>query len=85
MSKQKTALQQFIEHIATFDYIKGEWYVDVENGDIITSFVNFHLELEREQIIDFGEKCQLVKDVDFDGNVTFSFNLIQLFNDTFEQ
>jgi hypothetical protein len=43
------------------------------------------LEMEKQQIIDFGEKMQLVRDVDFDGNIEFIFNPEQYYNQTFKQ
>jgi hypothetical protein len=42
-------------------------------------------EMEEKQIIDFGEKMQLVRDVDFDGNIEFIFNAEQYYNETFKQ
>jgi hypothetical protein len=32
------------------------------------------LEKEKEQLLQFGNKMQIVSDVDFDGNIKFAFN-----------
>lgn len=43
-----------------------------------------YLEKEKQQIIDFGNKMQLIRDVDFDGNAIFSFNPEDLYSETFK-
>lgn len=40
---------------------------------------------EREVIENFGDKCQIISDVDIDGNVKFSFTPEELFKINFEQ
>ena len=42
-------------------------------------------EMEKQQIIDFGNKMQLVKDVDFDGNIEFVFKPEQYYTETFKK
>lgn len=43
------------------------------------------LEKEKQQIIDFGTKCTLVKDIDLDGNIIFCFDPEELYTQTFNQ
>lgn len=43
------------------------------------------LEKEKQQIIEFGYKMQLVSDVDTDGNIKFTFNPEDYYSKTFEQ
>jgi hypothetical protein len=60
----KTVLRQI------FDNFKKKYdFTDAE----IALFENA-LKLEKNQMIDFGHKMQMIKDVDFDGNVIFYFS-----------
>jgi len=42
------------------------------------------LATERQQLIDFGSKMQLVRDIDTDGNVTFAYDPEKQFDKTFK-
>ncbi len=42
------------------------------------------LATERQNLIDFGSKMQLVRDIDTDGNVTFAYNPEKQFDNTFK-
>jgi hypothetical protein len=57
------------------------------NNDFNSSFkeeIEQAKEMEKQQIIDFGNKMQLVKDIDFDGNIEFIFNPEQYYKETFK-
>ena len=60
-----------------------EWLIkELEKNYDTTIFIKA-LELEKQQIIEFGEKMQIIKDVDFDGNVTFIFEPKTHFKETY--
>jgi hypothetical protein len=73
-----TALQQLINYI-------NEWYnpsATPSLEDVLNESERLK-ELEKQQIIEFGEKMQIIKDVDFDGNVTFIFEPKTHFKETY--
>ena len=65
-----TALQQYI------DWLSNEF-----DPDEMQLKAHELLIVEKQQIIEFGSKMQIIKDVDFDGNVTFIYNPETHFND----
>ena len=67
----KTAIDYLVEKLA-------------ENGIIHSFDISKAKEMEKQQIIYFGNKMQLVKDIDFDGNIEFAFNPENYFNETFK-
>ena len=78
--KQQTALQEV--------YKKFDEFPMTEQGD--DAFLhwlginrNKLLEKEKQQIIEFGNKMQIVSDVDHDGNVKFCFNPETHYQQTF--
>lgn len=74
---KQTALQELIEiRNKNFDAIKFVKYFDENRLQL--------LEKEKQQIINFGNKCQIIKDVDFDGNVSFVFDPEQYYEQTFK-
>jgi len=72
----KTALTEYIE------YLEGIKERDNIPNHVITTAKNY-LEPEKNQIIDFANKCQMVREVDCDENVIFSFKPEELFEQTF--
>ena len=42
-------------------------------------------ELEKQQMIEFGNKMQIIDDVDFDGNVTFFYEPEDYHNKTYNK
>lgn len=66
--------------ISNFELMDGQHFLDwfKENRE-------YMLEKEKQQIIDFASKCQLVRDVDCDGNVTFCFDPKEQFGKTFNK
>jgi hypothetical protein len=63
-----------------------EWLLDKWSiqGTFYGSDINQAKEMEKQQIIEFGKKMQLVRDVDFEGNIEFIFNAEQYYNKTYE-
>lgn len=90
----KTVLTELIEQIEA----SQQRYIDLAKADIkmkkgvdailtattiIKMKANNLLEKEKQQTIDFASKCQLVRDVDCEGNVTFCFDPKEQFDKTF--
>jgi hypothetical protein len=73
-NKKQTAVQWLKDN---FSY--------VTSGNITMEYlIDQAKEMEKQQIIEFGKKMQLVRDVDFDGNIEFIFNAEQYYNKTYE-
>jgi hypothetical protein len=47
--------------------------IDLETIQLLTPFLLRAIEREKNQTIYFANKCRLINDVDFDGNVSFVF------------
>ena len=75
----KTAMQELIEYIELNiddnDFIKHEVLEQADNL----------LEKEKEQMIDFGKKMQLVQHVSYDDDITYCFEPEQYYNQTYNQ
>lgn len=54
-----------------------------EQMPIIDFWLYIAKKKEKEQMVGFGEKMQIVKDVSFDGDVEFMFNPLQKFEETY--
>ena len=74
----KTAMQEFFMVINEFN---KELYNTMYNEGILDTA----LEKEKEQIVGFGNKMQIVQDVSYDGNITFCFNPEEYYNQTYNQ
>ena len=65
-----------------------EWlFEQFNNQDIPFSSHLFQeaKELEKQQMIEFGNKMQIIDDVDFDGNVTFFYEPEDYYNETYNK
>jgi hypothetical protein len=92
MTKEKTALTQLIEklqqqkRILKESFEHGKWNDDrcseIDNSIEIAQSL---LPIEKQQIVDFANKCQLIEDIDCDGNVTFVYKPEDKFKEQFEQ
>jgi hypothetical protein len=73
----QTALQKLKEKIETQKEFYGTRFPQ------FISWIDELIEYEQNSIIDFGNKMQMVRDVDYDGNVGFMFSpenaFIQIF------
>lgn len=69
----KTALKKLIDYMQENYHLTDESLYEFKKA----------LEEEQKQMIDFGSKMQMVRDVDFDGNIDFMFTpetaFIQMF------
>jgi len=72
-------MQELIEYIELNiddnDFIKHEVLEQADNL----------LEKEKEQMIDFGKKMQLVQHVSYDDDITYCFEPEQYYNQTYNQ
>jgi hypothetical protein len=59
--KNKTALEEFAIALYEGGYLQG-------NGDEIQKLLEHHLEMEKEQMIDFGAKCLQLQNEKQGGN-----------------
>ena len=79
--ENKTALQELIE------IIQEERKTEYHNSSL--NFVYQKaidlLEKEKEQMIEFGEKMQIIDDVDYDGFVTFFYEPEDYYNKTYNK
>jgi hypothetical protein len=75
----KTAMQELIEYIELNiddnDFIKHEVLEQADNL----------LEKEKEQMIDFGKKMQLVQHVSYDDDITYCFEPEDYYKKTYNQ
>lgn len=75
----KTAIQ------SVMDIIEMEHNNGVEISQrVLWKMLNEAKKTEKQHIINFGEKMQLINKVDFDGNVTFTFDPVEHFEQTFK-
>ena len=77
--KNKTALAELIDSIDKSEIL------DTFTKRMFIAFCVNQLPKEKQDLIDFGNKMQMVSDVDFDGNITFMFNAEEYFNENLEQ
>ena len=96
--KQMTACQMLIEKLTERKNKALAEMKKRGNNDMLTQFEDgmftaySHalteatelLATERQNLIDFGSKMQLVRDIDTDGNVTFAYNPEKQFDNTFK-
>lgn len=57
--------------------------ISLSNWGILKQLLNQAKQMEKEQMIEFGNKMQIVKDIDSDGNIEFAFNPEQFYNETY--
>ena len=79
--ENKTALQELIEIIQ--EERKTEYHNYVLNF-VYQKAIDL-LEKEKEQMIEFGEKMQIIDDVDYDGFVTFFYEPEDYYNKTYNK
>ena len=79
--ENKTALQELIEIIQ--EERKTEYHNYVLNF-VYQKAIDL-LEKEKEQMIEFGEKMQIIDDVDYDGFVTFFYEPEDYYNKTYNE
>ncbi len=62
-----------------------EWFAQItkELGYVSEHQLEQAKQMEKRQIIEFGSKMQIIKDVDFDGNVTFIYDPEKHFNENY--
>jgi hypothetical protein len=83
----KTAMQELIDEM---DIIKGQlWQEGLKDkstmiSDMIKKAVD-KLEKEKEQMIVFGKKMQLVQHVSYDDDITYCFEPEEYYNQTYNQ
>ena len=85
--KTQTAVQNIIEklkELRDLHPISGNLQERISRGKYVFAIqvAEKELETEKQQIIDFANKCQLVRDVDMDGNITF-VNPAEFFESTY--
>ena len=66
-----------------FDELKAN-YPYMAN-EIFDKGFNKYLEKEKEQMIDFGKKMQLVQHVSYDDDITYCFEPEKYYNQTYNQ
>ena len=74
--ENKTALQELIEDL---EYYCKSYYDDNK------IYLRNMLEKEKEQMIEFGNKMQIIDDVDYDGFVTFFYEPEDYYNKTYNK
>ena len=80
---QRTAIEDLIIVLRKFAEHDG---VCPDTIEAAIEFAENRKEMEEEQMIDFGKKCQMVHDVEYgDGAVTFLFTPEQLFEETYKK
>ena len=79
--ENKTALQELIEIIQ--EERKTEYHNYVLNF-VYQKAIDL-LEKEKQQMIEFGNKMQIIDDVDFDGFVTFFYEPEDYYNKTYNK
>lgn len=57
--------------------------ISLSNWGILKQLLNQAKQMEKEQMIEFGNKMQIVKDIDSDGNIEFAFNPEQYYKETY--
>jgi hypothetical protein len=57
--------------------------ISLSNWEILKQLLNQAKQIEMQQMIEFGNKMQIVKDIDSDGNIEFAFNPEQFYNETY--
>ncbi|WP_276979969.1 hypothetical protein [Flavobacterium filum] len=59
--------------------------ISLSNWKILKQLLNQAKQMEKEQMIEFGNKMQIVKDIDSDGNIEFAFNPEQFYNENYSK
>lgn len=59
--------------------------ISLSNWEILKQLLNQAKQMEKEQMIEFGNKMQIVKDIDSDGNIEFAFNPEQFYNENYSK
>jgi hypothetical protein len=74
---KQTAVEWLVEQLKKSlpSVYNGEFNKEIEQAK----------EMEKQQIIDACNKMQIIRDVDFDGNVTFCFDPKQYYSETFNK
>jgi hypothetical protein len=83
----KTAMQELIDELDFFKNIL--WKEDSKNESILVKDIIrkavLKLEKEKEQMIVFGKKMQLVQHVSYDDDITYCFEPEEYYNQTYNQ
>jgi hypothetical protein len=83
---KQTVLQEMIKWTLenTFNVTAedGTSIIAIDHEEMREKF-NEWLKKEEEQMVDYASKMQMIKDVDFDGNVEFCFNPKKSFSQMF--
>jgi hypothetical protein len=75
----KTTLQVLRENISESAIISNATKI------IVKAFIDEQLENEKQQLVDFGNKMQMVSDVDCDGNIKYMFQPEEAFFQMFKK